>query len=88
MPNIGGELFVLSANSFSTKMAFVGNGGAFYGATSTSTPMFNSTQSGGTPAEGVFNILGFAANRSSSVYKNGVTTVQPPALTMRYIIKY
>ncbi len=30
---------------------------------------------------------GFSASRSSSIYGNS-TTVQPPALTMRYIIKY
>lgn len=30
----------------------------------------------------------FDASRSSSVYSDSVTTVQPPALTMRYIIKY
>lgn len=33
------------------------------------------------------NSVGFDASRSSSVYGNS-TTVQPPALTMRYIIKY
>lgn len=32
-------------------------------------------------------LLGFNASRSSSIYGNS-TTVQPPALTMRYIIKY
>lgn len=31
--------------------------------------------------------LGFDASRSNSIYKNE-STVQPPALTMRYIIKY
>ena len=31
--------------------------------------------------------IGFNASRSSSIYGNS-TTVQPPALTMRYIIKY
>lgn len=32
--------------------------------------------------------LYFNANSSNSIYSDSVTTVQPPALTMRYIIKY
>lgn len=32
--------------------------------------------------------LYFNANSSNSIYSNSVTTVQPPAVTMRYIIKY
>ena len=34
-----------------------------------------------------YNSVSFNANKSNSVYGNS-TTVQPPALTMRYIIKY
>ena len=34
-----------------------------------------------------YNTVSFDANKSNSVYGNS-TTVQPPALTMRYIIKY
>ena len=32
--------------------------------------------------------LAFDASRSSSIYKNGVTTVQPPAFTVRYMTRY
>ena len=32
--------------------------------------------------------LYFDANKSNSIYSDSVNTVQPPALTMRYIIKY
>lgn len=32
--------------------------------------------------------LYFNANHSNSIYRDSVTTVQPPAVTMRYIIKY
>ena len=35
-----------------------------------------------------FNSMRFDASKSSSVYSDSVTTVQPPALTMRYIIKF
>ena len=34
-----------------------------------------------------FNVIDFDASRSSAIYGNS-TTVQPPALTMKYIIKY
>ena len=34
-----------------------------------------------------YNALSFSANKSNSIYGKS-TTVQPPALTMRYIIKY
>ena len=34
-----------------------------------------------------YNSVSFNANKSNSIYGNS-TTVQPPALTMRYIIKY
>lgn len=34
-----------------------------------------------------YNTVSFNANKSNSIYGNS-TTVQPPALTMRYIIKY
>lgn len=37
--------------------------------------------------DGMISAISFDASRSSSVYGNS-TTVQPPALTMRYIIKY
>ena len=33
-------------------------------------------------------VINFSARRSSTVYSDGCTTVQPPALTMRYYIKY
>ena len=36
----------------------------------------------------VVNTMVLDASRSSSVYSDSVTTVQPPAVTMRYIIKY
>ena len=36
---------------------------------------------------GTTQVISFNASRSSSIYGNS-TTVQPPALTMRYIIKY
>lgn len=44
----------------------------------------SATYSGGNSSAGLINM---DASRSSSIYGNS-TTVQPPALTMRYIIKY
>ena len=38
-------------------------------------------------SESAKNVISFSASNGSSVYGNS-TTVQPPALTMRYIIKY
>ncbi len=47
----------------------------------------SSTTRTGTNAESWSRRLGFDASKSSSIYGNSAT-VQPPAITMRYIIKY
>ena len=85
LPDIQGTTYVLSANSYSTKILPLS--GAFDGATATDTPMLNSTQSGGAPGTGTYNRLVFRASKDNSIYGNS-STVQPPAVTMRYIIKY
>lgn len=84
LPNIKGETFILSANTYAAKILSTG---AFYGITDTPTSMFNSTQGAGNPSAGTYNKLGFDAQKYNSIYSKS-TTVQPPALTMRYIIKY
>ena len=85
LPDIQGTAFILSANSYSARISPLT--GVFDGSTKTDTPMFNSTQSGGVPSTGTYNQLVFRASKANSIYGNG-TTVQPPAVTMRYIIKY
>jgi len=39
-------------------------------------------------AHATFYTSDFDASRSSSIYSNNVTTVQPPALVFNYTIKY
>lgn len=72
LPNITGDANVIDGTSMVK--------GAFY-VDGTSARMFSNTWNSNR------NVLRFDASRCSSIYGNS-TTVQPPALTMRYIIKY
>lgn len=82
LPNITGSFrYVAEGNGFlSTKSL----DGAFYGSSNQTnlTNVTTATTSTSTPI-----VTNLDASRSSSVYGNS-TTVQPPAVTMRYIIKY
>lgn len=40
-----------------------------------------------TGSGGIEFVIGFDASRSSSIYKNNINTVQPPAVTVRYYIR-
>ena len=84
LPNITGEVYVLSANSYSTKISVIG-GSAFEGTIHQSTPMFNSTQSAG-GSDTIPNALKLDASRSSSVYGNS-TTVQPASVVGMWLVK-
>ena len=83
LPNITGSINIRGASN----AAIIDTGtGALKQSTATDT-MQNINVS--TTSSGTQNVKGLSvdASRSSSVYGNS-TTVQPPALTMRYIIKY
>ena len=77
LPNIEGYVEKMLSNTQSNGSA----SGAF-----TKTRTYYGTNYGGTGG-GSENTLDFNASRSNSIYGNS-NTVQPPALTMRYIIKY
>lgn len=78
LPNIKGYINILTLNS-----GEAGAVGAFEKQSIT-----NYTYTGMSPATNPYTRFDFNASRSSSVYSDSVTTVQPPSLTMRYIIKY
>ena len=81
LPNITGSI-QSRFDSGGYYTGFLSNNGAFYadGAEGESAAR-------GTGPSGGGKVLRIDASRSSSIYGNS-TTVQPPALTMRYIIKY
>lgn len=72
LPNITGSFEPLSRNSDYP------TSGAFY---------YKTAGNGQSDANSKGAVFGFDASRSSSIYGNS-TTVQPPALTMRFYIKY
>ncbi len=74
LPNIKGTIFIHYS-------APLGEQGAFYHFAGD--VLYNSSA---TDYRG-WNGLGFDASRSSSIYKDDCTTVQPPAFTVMYIIK-
>lgn len=79
LPNITG---ILSKNGI--------NSGYFEIFTGAFTPHSQSMRHNLTTGDGTYNLANganFDASRSNSIYGNSAT-VQPPALTMRYIIKY
>lgn len=83
VPNITGRVGFRKFNGDTAKV-FYNDEGSFAQGTDIANPS-NVIGSG----SGSYNLsnLTFDASRSSSVYGNS-TTVQPPAVTMRYIIKY
>ena len=78
LPNITGDFSKTGIIGIfdHTSGSFSGNSSRLYSVNATSTQY-----------DGVISAISFDASRSSSVYGKS-TTVQPPALTMRYIIKY
>lgn len=84
LPNITGD-FCSDVNG-TAWFLFTSSSGSFYLAGGTPGNAMKSTQSGATQG-GRRPYINLDASRSSSIYGNS-TTVQPPALTMRYVIKY
>lgn len=83
LPNITGEVkFAVTASSGATLVS-AASGVFSKGGSNTRKSLTPS----GNDATATANSLFFDASASSSVYGNG-TTVQPPALTMRFCIKY
>ena len=84
LPNITGSFSVfipVSSSGSVSKSGFSAGDGAFSRSNPQSSKYF--TAAGDTS---MYNDMNFDASTSDSIYGNS-TTVQPPALTMRYIIK-
>ena len=81
LPNITGGFTQCGFSGASISVTY---GGAFSSATGTS-PNLTTLATGDSSNNGYRT--NFSASNSSSIYGNS-TTVQPPAVTMRYIIKY
>lgn len=86
LPNITGELDWSNANSNLQWEMYVNNV-VQSGALSITKLHTNDYVDSGTGGNDFMGNILFNANKSNSIYGNS-TTVQPPALTMRYIIKY
>lgn len=82
LPNITGS-FAVVKRSGSGDMVYDKKGVFTASATTTDTSTMIQQSTGSTQSQPI----GFDASLSSSIYGNS-TTVQPPAITMRYIIKY
>ena len=82
LPDISGKFAINSVNA-SYNFAIGSLAGAF---TSSATSPSCTTVNGSGSMSGTY-VTEFKASASNSIYGNS-TTVQPPALTMRYIIKY
>ena len=83
LPDIKGTL-IARATSYNGSQIISGATGAFAGGGKDSGVQDSVEQHSGQVQR---NITDFTASRYNSIYGNS-TTVQPPALTMRYIIKY
>lgn len=81
LPNITGSSLMRAWN--------IDNGGLVTNTVGAFTIATTTTKAGGVQAYSNLNgnTFGFDASKSSAIYGNS-TTVQPPAVTMRYIIKY
>ena len=86
LPNINGW-FTLSTQYGHTLAFSINNSGAIYPATHDIDSTVITSSSTVSNSSNLPRTLTFNASHSSSIYGNS-TTVQPPALTMRYIIKY
>lgn len=77
LPNITGQ----TGNRFRTMFPVGDNIGALYSA--------NESNNGGGGSNGVYSqTINFDASRCSSVYKDDITTVQPPAMKVRIKTRY
>lgn len=88
LPNITGafetRIMRTAAGTYAQASFGVGSG-AFRRSTSTAATKYFTA--GGDLTDPTYTTMNFNASDSNSIYGNS-TTVQPPALTMRYIIKY
>ena len=85
LPNITGQIDIgIASTDGDTKSIAVTSSGAFNAYDSRNLWQFakSSVSSSASTTRSQFD-----ASRSSSVYKNDVTTVQPPSLTVRWIVK-
>ena len=83
LPNITGDVWT-SVASFARVVQKVG-GGVFDDSGNTNISVSDDRTAGN--GNGSYYTINFNASKSNAIYGNS-TTVQPPALTMRYIIKY
>lgn len=86
LPNITGSFMLTTGVTGGRQYALnpLNQSGAFKRGTSTGPIGDFAPSSTGT----TYNATDFDASLSNSIYSDDVTTVQPPALTMQYIIKY
>lgn len=88
LPNINGTFVLRRGGSSGTTSLRMTSSGAF-SADTTNTTTSNIIWNATTYSSAIVGTnFTFKASRSSSIYKDGVTTVQPPALTMRFYIKF
>ena len=90
VPNIVGEFgfnWYSTSSGGSRNTRAVAQSGAFYGADTGESHTQYYLNSAGSFTTTNPTTTGFDASKSSAIYGNS-TTVQPPAITMRYIIKY
>ena len=88
LPDIDGTFVLRRGGSSGTTSLRIASSGAFSADTSnttTSAIIWNATSYSSALVGTNFT---FKASRSSSIYKASLNTVQPPALTMRFYIKY
>ena len=84
-PNITGAIESYNTSTLAVNTGVLNSGtGAFYGTSRNSTATMQVT-----PESGIYTYKqNFDASRSSSVYQNGVSTIQPPSVTALPCIKY
>ena len=86
LPNIKGAFRIRKTGTSSNTLWRSGDAEHNAVSVDDTTATSSTVASGGGDVAG--QVVSLDASRSSSVYSDSVTTVQPPALTMRYIIKY
>ena len=89
LPNIDGGftigIYTNASVSLTPAVPYTNTSGAFHRSDSTTTTKYFTA--GGNVTDNINHRVLFDASHSNSIYGNS-TTVQPPALTMQYIIKY
>lgn len=86
LPNITGEISKTSSTDWGVDDPYTGSDSVANNAVLSRSAQITMAQGNTVTAHG-WNGFTFDASRSNSIYGNSIT-VQPPALTMQYIIKY